>query len=118
MTFVEELKSLGVDTDEGLDRVMGDKDLYEMMLGMFVDAIEGNPIAPEDFGGDLEPLIKTVHMLKGTTGNLSLTPVFHSYNTMLGLLREGKPDQARAEFEAILPVQEKLLDCIKRHRNQ
>ena len=118
MTFAEELKSLGVDTDEGLDRVMGDKDLYEMMLGMFVDAVKNNPIAPEDFSGDLEPLIKTVHMLKGTAGNLSLTPVFAGYNSALGLLRENRPDQARAEFEAMLPVQEKVIDCIRRHQNQ
>ena len=118
MTFAEELKSLGVDTDEGLDRVMGDKDLYEMMLGMFADAVKNNPIAPEDFSGDPEKLIKTVHMLKGTAGNLSLTPVFAGYNAALGLLREDKPDQARAEFEAMLPVQEKIIDCIRRHQNQ
>lgn len=117
MTFIEELKGLGMDTDEGLDRVMGDKDLYEMMLGMFADAVRDNPIAPEDFDGDLEPLIKTVHMLKGTTGNLSLTPVFVGYNTTLGLLREGKPVQAKAEFESMLPIQEKLIDCIRRYRS-
>lgn len=118
MTFVEELNSLGVDTDEGLDRVMGDKDLYEMMLGMFVDAVEKDPVKPEDFGGDLEALIKRVHMLKGTAGNLSLTPVFEGYNTALGLLREGKPDRAKAVFQEMLPAQEKLIGCIKRHQNQ
>lgn len=118
MTFIEELKSLGMDTDEGLDRVMGDKDLYEMMLGMFADAVRDNPVAAEDFGGDPEPLIRRVHMLKGTSGNLSLTPIFHGYNTVLGLLRDGKPDQARAEFETMLPVQDKLIDCIRRYRNQ
>ena len=63
--------------------------------------------------GGLEPLIEKVHMLKGTAGNLSLTPIFNGYNRTLELLREGQPGKARAEFEAMRPVQEKLMDCIK-----
>ena len=116
MTFLEELKNLGGDTDEGLERVMGDSGLYETLLDLFVETLQDNPVAPEDFGGDLEPLIKTVHMLKGAAGNLSLTPVFHGYNSILGLLREGNPVQARREFEALLPVQTQLLACIRRHQ--
>ena len=63
MTFLEELKNLGVDTDEGLERVMGDSGLYETLLDLFVETLQDNPVAPEDFGGDLEPLSKTVHMM-------------------------------------------------------
>lgn len=42
----EELEKLGVDVDEGLDRVMGDESLYEMMLGMFLEAVEESSIEP------------------------------------------------------------------------
>lgn len=116
MSLLEELKGLGVNVDEGLDRVMGDNSLYEMMLGMFVDAIETTPISPEEFSGsDLNELIRKVHTLKGTTGNLSLTPLFDGYMEALGLLRSGQPAQARAEFERILPIQERIVDCIKRN---
>lgn len=116
MSLLEELKSLGANVDEGLDRVMGDDSLYVMMLGMFVDAIETTPISPEEFSGsDLDELIRKVHTMKGTTGNLSLTPLFDSYMTALGLLRGGQPAQARAEFERMLPVQEKIVACIKRN---
>ena len=118
MSWLTELEALGVDTAEGLDRVMGDDSLYEMMLGMFVDAIQSANISPKDFdGGDLEGLTKKVHTLKGTTGNLSLTPLFTSYNTALGLLREGKNAQAKAEYERMLPVQAKIIDCINQHKN-
>jgi len=117
MNLTEELKTLGVDTDEGLDRVMGDASLYEMMLGMFVDAIQDNPITLEEFGSDdQEALIRKVHTLKGTTGNLSLTPLFMGYNQALTLLRSGQSAQARAEFEKVLPIQEKIVDCIRRHK--
>lgn len=37
MRLFEELKDLGVDVEEGLERVMDDEPLYEMMLGMFID---------------------------------------------------------------------------------
>ena len=116
MSLMEELKSLGVNVDEGLDRVMGDNSLYEMMLGMFVDAVATTPISPEEFSGsDLDGLIRKVHTLKGTTGNLSLTPLFDGYMTALGMLRNGQPAQAKAEFERILPVQDQIVDCIKRN---
>ena len=114
MNLLDELRGLGVNVDEGLDRVMGDNSLYEMMLGMFVDAIAATPISPEEFSGsDLDELIRKVHTLKGTTGNLSLTPLFDGYMETLGLLRNGQPAQARAEFERMLPVQEKIVNCIK-----
>ncbi|MBD5133182.1 MAG: Hpt domain-containing protein [Clostridiales bacterium] len=117
MNLLEALNDLGVDVSDGLDRVMGDTSLYEMMLGMFVDAVRDNPIAPEDFdGNDLDDLIKRIHTLKGVTGNLSLTPLFKGYNQALVLLREGSAAPAKAEFERILPTQAKVIDCIKQHQ--
>lgn len=114
MNLTEELKKLGVDVDEGLNRVMGDLPLYEMMLGMFVDAVRDNPVSSEDFDReDLDSLIKRVHTLKGVTGNLSMTPLFTGYQEMLGLLRSGCAKEAREAFERIMPVQTQILDCIK-----
>ena len=116
MSLLEELNALGVNTAEGLERVMGDNDLYNMMLGMFVDAIQSSAITPADFdGGDLEELTRKVHTLKGTTGNLSLTPLFTAYNEALGLLRANQPAQAKAVYERMLPTQSKILDCISRN---
>lgn len=118
MSLIEELNALGVDTAEALDRVMGDEDLYKMMLGMFVDALQTSPITLEEFDGDsLDGLIRKVHTLKGTTGNLSLTPLFNVYNETLGLLRSGQNGPARAKFEQMLPVQAKIVDCINQHKN-
>lgn len=118
MSLAESLKNLGVNVDEALDRVMGDVSLYEMMLGMFVDSVRDNPVNPEDFdGADLENLTKRVHMLKGVTGNLSITPLFKGYNQSLILLREGQTAKAKEEFERILPAQAEIIDCIKRFKD-
>ena len=117
MDFFDELRGLDVNVDEGLERVMGDGDLYAMMLDMFVTAIDTTPIRPEEFdGGTLDDLIAKVHTLKGTTGNLSIQPLFTRYTQSLGLLREGKPAEAKAVYLELLPYQEKILDCIKRHQ--
>ena len=117
MDFFDELRSMDVNVDEGLERVMDDKDLYAMMLDMFVTAIDTTPIRPEDFDGStLDELIGKVHTLKGTTGNRSIQPLFTRYTQSLGLLREGKPGEAKAVYLELLPYQEKILDCIKKHQ--
>lgn len=117
MSLTEELKSLGADVEEGLDRVMGDQDLYNMMLGMFLGAVEEHAIAPEEFdAGDLDGLIKKVHTLKGVTGNLALTPLFDGYTETLVSLRAGEAEKARAGYEKLLPVQAAVIDCIRRHQ--
>lgn len=116
MSLFEELKDLGVDVDEGLERVMDDEPLYEMMLGMFIDTANSNPIEMADFDEDsLDALIERVHILKGLTGNLAMTPLFTGYMQMLDLLRTGRPKEAGKEYERILPVQTSIMDCIKKH---
>ncbi len=118
MSLLDELKILGVNTEEGLDRVMGDTDLYEMMLGMFIDSVNTNPVRSEDFeGGDIMETIERVHMLKGVTGNLAIMPLFDGYTEVLGLLRTGKIPEAQTRFERLLPVQEQVLLCIKRYKD-
>ena len=117
MTLIEELKSLGANVDEGLDRVMGDHDLYEMMLGMFISSVGDNPISTDEFdSADLDGLIKKVHMLKGVTGNLALTPLFNSYTEILGQLRAGQAKDAKKGYETLLGVQKLVLDCIQRNQ--
>ena len=117
MTLLEKLETLGANTKEGLDRVMDDADLYTMMLGMFVDSVEADPVRTEEFdAADREELIRKVHTLKGTTGNLSLQPLFEGYMEILSLLREEKPAQAKSQWIKLEPVQKAFVDCIKAGR--
>lgn len=116
MSLFEELKELGVNVDEGLERVMDDEPLYEMMLGMFIDTVNSNPIELVDFDSDsTEVLTERVHALKGLTGNLAMTQLFEGYMQMLNLLRTGRPKEAGKEYERILPAQTAIMDCIKRY---
>ena len=110
MKYIEELRELGVDVDAGLERVMGDESFYEMTLDMFLDSVDENPIELTDFDADdLETLIGRVHILKGLTGNLEMTPLFAGYMQALDLLRLNQPGKARKEYEQLLPVQEAII---------
>ena len=117
MTFLQELEGLGVDVKEGLDRVMGDESLYVMMCGMFVSSVQSAPISLEEFdGGSLDGLIGKIHSLKGTTGNLSMEPLFTRYEKALTLLRANKPAEAKAVYQELLPIQDDILQCINRNQ--
>ena len=116
MNLFDELKDLGVKVEEGLERVMDDEPLYEMMLGMFIDTVNSNPIELSDFNADsTEVLTERVHALKGLTGNLAMTRLFEGYMQTLNLLRTDRPKEAAKEYERILPDQTAIMDCIKRH---
>lgn len=117
MSLMQELESLGVNTQEGLERVMNDEDLYVMMLGMFIDSVQSSAITLEEFdGASLGTLTDKVHTLKGTTGNLSLTPLFTRYEQTLSLLRGGEAAKAKALYQELLPIQNDILACIQRNQ--
>lgn len=116
MNYFEELRELGVDVNTGLERVMDDEAFYEMTLDMFIDSVYENPIELTDFEAeDLEALTGRIHILKGLTGNLEMTPLFTGYMQALEFLRMNQPWEARREYEQLLPVQEAIIKCIKRH---
>ncbi len=115
MDLLEELKTLGVDTEEALQRMGGNRSLYERMLVKFLDMMQKNPISPDFSGEDYADVTEAVHTVKGVTGNLSITPLFEAYSKMVELFRGKEPEQAREILVQILPVQEQILECIKKN---
>ena len=115
MSLFEELKALGVNIDEGLKRINGNERLYTKLLGSFTKTIENQSVSPDFDGNDCTETIEKAHAIKGTSGNLSITPVYEAYTEIVNLLRTGKPEQARPILEKILPVQEEIVQCIKKY---
>lgn len=110
--MLNELKSLGVNVEEGMKRLMNNEALYVKMLGKFLDAVKNTNVMACFESGDLEAAVSKAHNLKGVTGNLSITPLYKGYTDVVALLRAGKPDEARAALEELLPTQEKIVECI------
>lgn len=113
-SLFDELKGLGVDVDEGLQRFMNNSSLYERMLGKFTDNATRLNVMQCFEEGDLENALTTAHTLKGVTGNLSITPLYKGYSEIVALLRANKPDEARKILEDLLPVQKKIIDCLNK----
>ncbi|MBR5508769.1 MAG: Hpt domain-containing protein [Lachnospiraceae bacterium] len=115
MSLLDELSGYGADIQDGLNRFAGHSALYEKMLKKFPDAVKKTEVQCYFQANDFEQALANAHTLKGMTGNLSLTPLYEAYTDVVALLRQGKPEEARAIFEKMLPVQEKMIACIQSH---
>lgn len=115
MSLFEELKSLGVNIDEGMERLMGNVSLYERMLGKFVKLIEDLSVQPGFDYDNYEEVIEKTHTIKGATGNLSITPLYEAYTEIVNLLRANQPEQADEILKKIIPVQTEIVNCIAKY---
>ncbi len=116
MDLINNLKSLGVDTDEALNRFMNNSSLYIRMLGKFTANAQSLEILPFIEDGDIDTAKENAHTLKGVTGNLSLTPLYNAYTEIMNCLRSDDIETATAILEKILPVQEQIIDCIEKNK--
>jgi len=115
MNMIQELKGLGINTDEGLQRMGGNVSLYERMLVKLKDMIKESPVRMDFDCNDYSDIIEAAHTIKGASGNLAVTPIYEFYSEFLMLLREQQPEQAKKILEKALPVQDAIIDCIERY---
>ena len=115
MTLLEELETLGVNVQEGLERLGGNEALYTKLLGSFVKSMEAHYVQPDFDENDYDEIIEKTHSIKGTSGNLSLTPIYEAYTDIVAQLRLHEPKKAKEVLEKILPVQEEIIRCIEKH---
>jgi len=115
MGLLDELRTLGVNVDEGTERLMGNTSLYERMLVKFLGMMKKTPVTPDFDCNDYADVIELAHAVKGSAGNLSITPIYEAYAEVVSLLREGKPVQAKEVLENVIPVQEEILNCIEKY---
>ena len=114
MALLEDLKAIGSNVEEGLERFMGNAALYERMLHKLPDTIKKTDVAESFAKGELKEAEERAHALKGATGNLSITPLYERYTKVVDLLRAGQADEAKAVFDEIPPIQEQVIACIER----
>ena len=115
MELLEELKTKGVNIEEGLERFMGNRSLYEKMLGKFVELIDKSSINTDFDCNNYDDIIEKAHAIKGATGNLSIKPLYEAYTEIVNLLRAKQPEQSKVVLEGILSVQADIINCIQNH---
>lgn len=117
MELLEELRILGVNVDDALERFMGNVSLYERMLGTFPDMLENSFVEPDFDCNDYGETTENAHAIKGAAGNLSISPLYEAYTEIVRLLRAEQPEQAKIVLKKILPVQNDIINCIKKYTN-
>ena len=87
MITVESLKKYGANTDEGLQRCMGNEMLYLKLVDRFLEQNAFPGLKDAINNHDLEGAFHIAHSLKGVIGNLSLSPLYDVIYQMTELLR-------------------------------
>lgn len=95
MGLFEELKVLGVNTDEALARMNGNSSLYERMLVKFLEMMKNSCVLPHFDRNDYADITEAAHAIKGTSGNLSITPIYEAYSEIVRLLRDNQRNRRK-----------------------
>lgn len=119
MNFLEEVKTLGFDVENAMERFMGNSELLEKMIKMLPSSVY-----PSKFGGkqeddmevlsyiesgNIETAIAKAHSLKSIMGNLSINKLYLPYTKILDFLRSGEISMALELTKKIIPVQENVI---------
>lgn len=110
--MLERLKELGVEVDKVLKTLNGKQSLYERLVLKFYDMVIKSDMREDN----LEDIYERVHALKGAAGNLGITPLFDEYVKILTLIREDNMDAVPGAIRDMLPIQEKILECIGEYK--
>lgn len=76
MLTVEKLKAYGADTDKGLARCFNNEAFYLRLVGMGLADANFDRLEAAVAAGDAGAAFEAAHALKGSIGNLSLTPIY------------------------------------------
>jgi HPt (histidine-containing phosphotransfer) domain-containing protein len=102
------LRDWGCDTDCIGVRFLGSEDFFLQMLQLGI-ADKNYPALQEAvFTGNVSDAFVHAHALKGTLGNLGITPAYELISAMVEPLRHGDGTKMEADFRAFSETFEKL----------
>ena len=104
----------GFDYEGGLSRCMGDKALYEKLLGMFKRDRSFERLQDGMARESIKDAFEGAHSLKGVAGNLGMTELYNTDVELTEALR-GEGDMAKAKelYPAVIASYEKAMEAIK-----
>ena len=111
MITLDALTLYGANTAEGLARCLKNETFYLRMVGMALADKNFDKLKEAMDAGDARAAFSAAHALKGSIGNVSLTPIYEPVCELTELLRgKDTPAPGAAELaEQILSAREKAL---------
>jgi len=93
MLTIDTLRAYGANVDEGLGRCMNMEPLYLKVVGMVKDDVDGNFAKLKEAMAErnTKKTFDAAHALKGSIGNVALTPIFTPVCALSDMLK-GNPD--------------------------
>lgn len=87
MLTLEELRAYGADVDEGMARCFQNEAFYLRLVGMGLHDANFDRLREALASQDAATAFEAAHALKGSIGNLSLTPIYRPICALAELLR-------------------------------
>lgn len=87
MLSIEVLKAYGANTDEGLARCFNNESFYLKLVGMGLDDPNFDRLTKGVEAGSAVEVFEACHALKGSMGNLALTPIYEPVCALTEQLR-------------------------------
>ena len=87
MLTVESLKAYGANTEEGLGRCFNNEAFYLRLVGMGLADANFDRLKDALAAQDAKAAFEAAHALKGSIGNLALTPIFNPVSELTEKLR-------------------------------
>ena len=110
MDILEKLNAMGVRTEEGLARCLGQENFYLSLVQRALRDEEFEKLGSAIGQGRLSEAFEYAHALKGACGNLSLTPLYEPLCEITEWLRNGKVCDYAPVLGQILSTREKMLE--------
>ena len=113
MVTIEKLNAFGADTKDGLARCYGSEDLYLKLVCMIPGDKNFETLQQSVAAGDYRQGFEAAHALKGSSGNLALTPIYAPVNEMTDLLRARTPADYTEGLKAVLEARDRLQEICR-----
>lgn len=102
----------GIDTNDGIKRFSGNKQLYEKFLYGFLSDPNYNIMLNAINKGDTPSAFQAAHALKGIAGNLSLIELYKNIIPLVEQLRGNSSEDVNALLVPVKKSYHEILDVL------
>ena len=112
MLTIEKLRNYGANVDEGLARCLNNESFYLRLVNMVINDKNFSELENAINQNDLKKAFEAAHALKGSIGNLSITPIYDAVVEITELLRNQTATNYQPYLTKILDLRQKLVDLV------
>lgn len=106
--LMKKLAAYGADTQGVMERFLGDAELFETCLDLFLADSNFERLGEALEGADYQKAFEAAHGLKGVAGNLGLTPAYNAICEIVEALRTERYEQLDRLYQRVMDEFEKV----------